>query len=135
MLEIPVILPPDVPQLPPPPAPRRLTPTPAPKPAAVATPAPVPDIPPAPLPKLKEKVPPQVAMTQNRELDEKLNSVKKALAVMGGKKLDAEELKTVQQIESFEKQAEQTREQDLVTAVNLARRADLLAQDLLKRLP
>jgi len=32
-------------------------------------------------------------------------------------------------------QAEQTREQDLVTAVNLARRADLLAKDLLERLP
>ena len=33
------------------------------------------------------------------------------------------------------KQAEQARQEDLVTAVSLARRADLLAQDLLNHLP
>jgi hypothetical protein len=38
-------------------------------------------------------------------------------------------------IQTFQKQAEQARDADLVTAVNLARRADLLAQDLIKRLP
>jgi hypothetical protein len=41
----------------------------------------------------------------------------------------------VGRIQTFQKQAEQARELDLVTAVNLARRADLLAQDLIKRLP
>ena len=54
---------------------------------------------------------------------------------MAGKNLNAELTQMVSRIQTFQMQAEQTREQDLVTAVNLARRADLLAQDLIKRLP
>jgi len=37
--------------------------------------------------------------------------------------------------ETLQKQAEQARQEDLLTAVSLARRADQLAQDLLGRLP
>ena len=71
----------------------------------------------------------------NRSLDENLDRVKKALNNLAGKKLNPEQTEVVNRIRTFQVQAEQAREQDLVTAVSLARRADLLAQDLLKRLP
>jgi hypothetical protein len=40
-----------------------------------------------------------------------------------------------ERIRTLQKQAEQARQEDLVTGVNLARRADQLAQDLHNRLP
>jgi hypothetical protein len=54
---------------------------------------------------------------------------------VAGKALNAEQSEIAERIRTFQKQAEQARDQDLVTAVNLARRADLLAQDLVERLP
>jgi hypothetical protein len=51
------------------------------------------------------------------------------------KPLTREQIDIRNRIRTFQKQAEQAREQDLVTAVSLARRADLLAKDLLERLP
>ena len=71
----------------------------------------------------------------NRSLDENLDRVKKALNNLAGKKLNPEQTEVVNRIRTFQVQAEQAREQDLVTAVSLARRADLLAKDLLGRLP
>jgi hypothetical protein len=64
-----------------------------------------------------------------------LERVRKALGVLAGRNLNAEQGEIAKRIQTFQKQAEQAREQDLVTAVSLARRADLLATDLLKRLP
>jgi vacuolar-type H+-ATPase subunit E/Vma4 len=54
---------------------------------------------------------------------------------IAAKRLNAEQTQAVENIKTFQKQAEQAREQDLLTAANLARRADLLAKDLLERLP
>jgi light-regulated signal transduction histidine kinase (bacteriophytochrome) len=71
----------------------------------------------------------------NRSMDESLDRVKKVLATVAGRSLKPELTTIVNRIQTFQKQAEQARELDLVTAVNLARRADLLAQDLIKRLP
>jgi hypothetical protein len=71
----------------------------------------------------------------NRELDERLDRVKKALVVLAKKSLTAEQSDIAARVTTFERQAEQVREQDLVTAVSLAKRADLLAQDLLNRFP
>jgi hypothetical protein len=64
-----------------------------------------------------------------------MERVKRALAMVAAKNLSAEQKDTAKLIQTFLAQAEQAREQDLVTAVNLARRADLLAKDLLERLP
>jgi hypothetical protein len=61
--------------------------------------------------------------------------VKKALGTLAGKSLNAEQKEITIRITTFQKQAEQAREQDPVTAVSLARRADVLAKDLLERLP
>lgn len=72
----------------------------------------------------------------NRAIDESLDRVKKALIVLSQKRLNAEQSETVNRIAAIQKQAEQAREaQDLANAELLAKRADLLAQDLLTRVP
>jgi hypothetical protein len=103
-----------------------------PKPAPPA-PEPVPDQP-AP-PKLRQIFTADQLREANRSIDESLERVRKALLVVQGKTLNSEQNEIANRIRTFQKQAEQEREQDLVTAVSLAKRADLLAQDLLQRLP
>jgi hypothetical protein len=116
---------------PPAPAPRR-----APPPVRATAPPPVPVPPgPPPAPRLGQIFTADQLREYNRALDESLDRVKKVLGTVAGKNLNSEQTQVVQRIQTFQRQAEQAREQDLVTAVNLARRADLLAQDLVKRLP
>lgn len=116
-----------------------------PKPAAppvrrppVAT-APKPVQPPAPetpsAPKIVQIFTPEQQREYIRELDESLQRVRRALDVVSRKNLTTEQSDAAERIRVFERQAEQARDQDLVTAVNLAKRADLLAKDLLDRLP
>lgn len=104
----------------------------------VATPKPAPPTPSPAVetaPRLGQIFTPDQLRDYNRTLDESLDRVRRALAVVAGKNLNAEQGEIANRIRTFQKQAEQAREQDLVTAVSLARRADLLAQDLLGRLP
>jgi hypothetical protein len=115
---------------PPAPRPRRGVVTAAPKPAATAPPQTTE----AP-PRLGKIFTPDQLKEYNRALDESLDRVRKALVVVAGKNLNAEQGEIANRIRTFQRQAEQARELDLVTAVSLARRADLLAQDLLGRLP
>jgi hypothetical protein len=70
-----------------------------------------------------------------KSLQESLDRVKRVLGAVEGKRLNSEQSEIVNRIRTFQKQAEQARDEDLVTAVNLARRADILAKDLLERLP
>jgi hypothetical protein len=70
-----------------------------------------------------------------RQYDESVQSARGVLAVLAGKNLTAAQRGEVNQINAFLRQAEQARESDLSTAVEFARRADLLAKDLLGRLP
>jgi hypothetical protein len=86
-------------------------------------------------PKLAQILTPEESRRNTQELEQYVESVRRALAKLMGKNLNAEQKVTAQRIQTFLTQAEQAREQDLVTAVNLARRADLLAKDLLERLP
>ncbi|HTS75694.1 MAG TPA: hypothetical protein VMG40_05790 [Bryobacteraceae bacterium] len=69
----------------------------------------------------------------NRALDESLDHVRRALEVLASRNLNPEQAQVRSTISTFQKQAEQYRDQDLISAVNLAHRADLLAQDLLQR--
>jgi hypothetical protein len=117
------------PELPPPRPPRAPVAT-APKPL----PAPV-EGPPAQPPKLAQILTPEESRRNTQELEQYLGNVKRALSTVQGKNLTPEQRDIAKLVETFLKQAEQAREQDLVTAVNLARRADLLAKDLLERLP
>jgi hypothetical protein len=117
---------------PPPSTPRR---TPPPVRATAPPPAVIPPEPQPTPPRLTQIFTAEQLREYNRSLDESLDRVKKVLGSVAGKNLTPEQVQVVGRIQTFQKQAEQAREQDLVTAVNLARRADLLAQDLVKRLP
>jgi hypothetical protein len=127
--DIPAAMPPTEP---PPPAPPRRPPpqvrVTAQPPAAVP-----PEVPPTP--RLGQIFTAEQLREYNRAMDESLDRVRRVLGRVAGRNLNPELTDIVSRIQTFQKQAEQAREQDLVTAVNLARRADLLAQDLVKRLP
>ena len=69
-----------------------------------------------------------------RELDDSLGRVQQVLARVENRSLNADQQSIVNRIKTFQQQALQERDQDLVAAVSLARRADLLARDLLGRL-
>jgi hypothetical protein len=109
------------------------------RPTLVAPPKPVltgPVTPESPAPpKLAQMFTPEELRENTRALEESLDRVNRALAIVEGKNLTTEQKELAERIRTFRKQAEQAREQDLLTAVSLARRADLLAKDLLERLP
>ena len=131
----PGIVPPEIVFLPPP-AP--VTPT-RPRPPVAVAPRPVPVTPPAvpepPPPRIGLTLPPEQLRAYNSELDGILDRDQKALEALARKNLAAEQRDRMAQIRELLTQARQAREQDLVTAVSLARRADTLAKDLLDRLP
>ncbi len=120
------------PAQPPPPAPPKRTPPPVRVNAQPPVAAP-PEVQPAP--RLGQIFTAEQLRDYNRAVDESLDRVRRVLGSVAGRNLNPELNEIVGRIQTFQKQAEQAREQDLVTAVNLARRADLLAQDLVKRLP
>jgi hypothetical protein len=66
----------------------------------------------------------------NRALEDSMYRARTVLAVAAGHRLNAQQSEMVERIRIFMMQAEQARQKDLVTAVSLARRADLLARDL-----
>ncbi|HEV1284929.1 MAG TPA: hypothetical protein VNU44_06445 [Bryobacteraceae bacterium] len=135
------ILPPPLPENPDltteiPDAPKRVARRPVPP---VTTPKPAaqgPVTPEAPTPpRLAQMYTPEELRENTRVLDECLDRVNRNLLIVEGKNLTPEQKQDAERIRTFRKQAEQAREQDLPTAVSLAKRADLLAKDLLERLP
>jgi hypothetical protein len=67
-----------------------------------------------------------------------LESVARAQAVVNrasGRKLTPRQTQTMQRIRTFLQQAQESRSKDLVTALQLAHRADLLGRDLQRSLP
>jgi hypothetical protein len=114
-------------------APKRVERRPTPPP--VTAPRPVPTGPVTPVtPRLAQMFTPEEFRENTRTLDESLNRVNRILAIVDGKNLSPAQKEIADRIRTFRKQAEQAREQDLLTAVSLARRADLLAKDLLDHL-
>jgi hypothetical protein len=135
------ILPPLLPQMSPetmpevPEAPKRVVrratpPVTAPKPTGT-----IPAETPAAAPRLAQMLTPTELRDNTRTLDEYLTSANRILTIVEGKNLTAEQKETVLRIRTLLKQAEQVREQELLTAVSLAKRADLFAKDLLEHLP
>ncbi|MGH9558558.1 MAG: hypothetical protein ACRD30_04905, partial [Bryobacteraceae bacterium] len=96
-------------------------------------PAAVPE--PAPLPRLGPIFSADQTRQLNRTLDETLDRVRRNLAILSKKNLDPTQAETANRITAFQKQAEQARNQDLLQAVDFAKRADLLAVDLVEHLP
>lgn len=119
--------------LPSPPAPPKPAP-PVKPPKAPETTATVTPPPPEP-PKPAQIFSPEEQRAYSRQFEESMDRVRGNLALLEGRNLTAEQRDVVKQIRTFQIQAEQARGSDLLTAVNLARRADLLAKDLLGRLP
>jgi hypothetical protein len=120
-------------ELPPPPPPAAATarrPQP-PKPAATIPAA----IEPPATPRIAQIIPAEQSREYNKLLDEALARVQRALDGVAKKNLTAEQRNRVAQIRDFQTQAKQARVEDLVTAVSLAKHADLLAKDLLDSLP
>ena len=104
-----------------------------PKPPVNSTGSVTPESPAAP--RLAQMFTPEELRQNIRTLEESLERVNRALTIVEGKNLTSEQKEIAERIRTFRKQAEQAREQDLLTAVSLAKRADLLAKDLLERLP
>jgi hypothetical protein len=86
---------------------------------------------PAP-PKLEPLLTADQRREYNRTIDECLDRVRKALVVLARKNLTSQQRAAVTRIVTFQRQAEEAREQDLLTAVALAMRADRVTQDLLE---
>jgi len=121
---------PEVPEAPKRVARRPAPPVTAPKPSVIGAPPETPTP-----PRLAQLFTPEEQRENTRTLDESLERVNRALAKIEGRNLTPEQKDIADRIRTLRKQAEQAREQDLLTAVSLAKRADLFAKDLLERLP
>ena len=116
---------------------RRIATRPTPVPAAETEPPPPapPPPPPPPPPQLGVNLAPSVERQFRADLDRLMASARAAMAGRDGQTLSAAQRETVERIRSFLEQAGAARDKDPATALQLARRADLLGQDLVKSLP
>jgi|SRR5579862_3926979 len=126
-----------IPEIPAPPAPKptpkKTFPAPAPQPSPATPPPTTPQPPPD---RLGPLYTPDEQRDYNRIIDESLTRVRRILESLSHKNLNPGQQEQINRITNFQKQAEQAREaQDLLTAKNLAQRADTLATDLLGRIP
>jgi hypothetical protein len=116
---------------PPRPTPRKKQPPPTPPP----TPPPVeqpPVQPPPPPPQLGAILSDAERRQYEAEYAQGLSRARSALQQASGKSLTATQKETVERIKVFIQQAEESKGRDLATALQLARRADVLGRDLLK---
>ena len=135
VVNLPPQVPTSIPDLPAPPQPKPQQK----KSAAVATPKPVTPAPTeqtAQPPRLGQLFTPEQERDYTHNIDENLDRVKRALAILSQKHLNADQAESATRIAAFQKQAEQARDaHDLANADQLARNAATLAADLLTRVP
>lgn len=120
--------------LPPPPVKKR------PSPAGPRVQAPVETAPPAPAaaapsPQLRPIFTAAERQELERAVGERLGRAQAILAALSGKRLNRGQRELAGQIRTFIGQAEEARPTDLLRANNLAERAEVLAQDLARRVP
>ena len=123
------------------PAPQKTSPSRPPAKKRTLPPAPPQAAPPAE-PQVQTSPPPQLgeilsgAQRRQYEADyaQSLSRARSALQQASGKSLSPTQRETVERIQTFIRQAEESKGKDLATALQLARRADVLGQDLLKDL-
>jgi hypothetical protein len=89
----------------------------------------------APQPRLGEILSPEELREHAENFNRSVRETRAMLAQILKHKLTAEQSQTAARIQTFLQQGEEARRPDLVAAVNLARRAELLAKDLLGQLP
>lgn len=117
----------------PPPVPVKkpvVPPTPKPAPSRPLPPAPAP----APAPQLGELLTPGRRQQYEQDFTRSVTQARAVLSQLSGRKLTAGDQQAVGRVGTFLQQAEQVKGNDLVTALQLAKRAEVLAQDLLKSL-
>lgn len=124
-------------KLPPAPHPRtrrqpkrtQTTETPAPTPT---TPEPATTPPPQPVPELVQILTPAQQQAYNEEIDRNIARAQRTVSALSGRRLNGEQQTYLDRIRTFVLQASEARKTDLFRAKNLAERAGLLADDLLK---
>jgi len=116
-------------KLPPPPR-RKTARQPAVAPPAETAPAPQP--PSSPPPQLEQVLTAEKQKAYNDEIDSHISHAQRTLAALGSRRLNGEQQTYLDRIRAFLKQAEEARKIDLFRARNLAQRASLLADDLLR---
>ena len=89
----------------------------------------------APVPRLGEILTDDRRRELEGDFTRNITQARAALGQTQGKTLTAANRQTVDRIRTFLQQADESRNRDLVTALQFARRAALLAQDLLQSLP
>ena len=98
------------------------------QPPPAATPAPTPQ--PAPPPQLGEIMTAAQQSEMNRAVDQSVGAARATLARIRARRLTGDQSETAARIRTFAGQADQARKTDLRLAVQLARRAEVLARDL-----
>jgi hypothetical protein len=86
------------------------------------------------LPTLGEVIPGDEARRLERSLADDLSAARSALASLKGRKLTREQSESATRIRAFVSRAEEVRKNDIAAAAELARRAALLSDDLLRTL-
>jgi hypothetical protein len=81
---------------------------------------------------LEQILTPQQQKAYNDEIDRNVSRAQRTLAALGGRRLNGEQQTYLERIRAFLKQADEARKTDLFRAKNLAERASLLADDLLR---
>ena len=119
-----------------PPAPRR-RPKPRPHPdpdedADVPAPAPEPPAAAVPLPQFEQILTPEQRQAYTGEIERNIANAQKAVAALEGRRLSRDQATYLARIRAFIDQANEARKADLFRARNLAERASVLADDLLK---
>lgn len=100
---------------------------------ATASPAPAPDAPesqPEPPPQLGELLSEERRLELRKEIEQSLERARAALNVASRRSLTRAQREAANRVRTFIRQTEEAVARDISTAVQLARRADLLAQDL-----
>jgi hypothetical protein len=118
----------------PPPLPVKKRPSPA-GPRAQAPVETPPPAPAAPSPQLRPIFTNAERQELERVVGERLGRAQTILAALSGKRLNRGQRELAGQIRTFIGQAEEARPTDLLRANNLAERAEVLAQDLARRVP
>jgi hypothetical protein len=124
---------PSVPSEPLPPPPRRRTrPRQHDEDDTQSAPAPEPPAATVPLPQFEQILTPEQRQAYTEEIDKNIANARRAVAALEGRRLTAEQASYLARVRAFIDQANEARKTDLFRARNLAERASVLADDLLK---
>jgi len=118
-----------------PPAPAPVVHPPKPKPDTAQAPAPPPPSPTQPPPAFGQILTPQQQTEFRRSYQQSAQFARQTLSQLSGRALSRDQADTANRIRSFLSQADEAQSKDPSAAAQLARRAELLARDLLKSLP